>query len=83
MSERWQEDQWSTDERPIVAARLSAYPYGAPPFEGTFLAIDGWEFKRIFREGEMAAIPFLRMTKGEVVIETSLRSFDWVEFKAS
>lgn len=71
------EKTWREDERPIVAARLSCYPYG---IDGTFLSTDGWEFERFERNGEMAAVPFLRLKKGPVEIESSLRSFDWVEF---
>lgn len=79
MPEPWSGDYWSTDERPIVAARLSSHPYGS---EGIFLAADGWEFQRLERNGEMASVPFLRMTKDGNSIEAALRSFDWVEFKA-
>lgn len=69
---------WSRDTRPIIAARLSSCPYRG---DGVFRGVDGWNIERAEQNGEMAAVPFVRMTKGEVVIEARLSSFDRIELK--
>lgn len=68
-------NNWTRDRREIVAAQLSAHP----AYE-VLLAIDGWSFGRFERNGEMAAIPYLRATKDDATIEAPLREWDFVEF---
>jgi hypothetical protein len=71
---------WACDTRPIIAARLPSYEYGG---DGIFLTSDGWLIERIEQNGEMAPVPYLRMTKNDQSIEAALGNFAWVEVKDS
>lgn len=64
---------WRYDRRPILAARLL-------DDEGDFNSTNGCEFERFERDGEMASIPYLRVTWKGRTTEAPLRNWAWVQF---
>lgn len=50
-------NEWMADQRPILEAMLATQPD-----DGVFYASTGITFERFERNGEMAAIPYLRAT---------------------
>lgn len=69
----WERDIWRNDERPIISARLIGD-------EGEFTAAIGCVFERFERAGEMASIPYLRVTWRGLTTEAPLRNWAWVQF---
>ena len=67
---------WALDTRPIRSALMESNDPAevACPME----AQDGWVFERFERNGEMAMIPYLRVTRGTVCFEAPLTHWAWI-----
>ncbi len=63
------------DRRPINEALLGSWDDGV-----TFRASFGDKFQRFERSGEMASIPYLRVTHAEGVTEAPLTHFAYVQY---
>lgn len=75
-------DAWAgrylADRRPILSAMLP--PDDPAEVPAPFQHKDGWTLERFERPGEMAMLPYLRVTKDGVTFEAPLSRFAWVSF---